>query len=65
MQVAALPPPPPPAPTEVDPGVQQARSQARRRAAAMQGYASTIAGSPLGITAPANTTAGGKVLLGA
>jgi hypothetical protein len=59
----ALPPPPPPAPTEVDPGVQRSREEQKRRAAAMQGYASRITSSPLGVTAPAATTAG-KALLG-
>jgi len=31
----------------------------------MQGYASTIVGSPLGGPSPASTTAGGKTMLGA
>ncbi len=63
---APLPAAPPPAPTEVDPTVQKARDDAKRKAAAMQGYASSIATSGLGITTPASTTAnsGGKALLG-
>jgi hypothetical protein len=58
--------PPPPAPTLVDPEVQRARETQKKRAAAMSGYASTIATSGLGVEGPASTTAtsGGKALLG-
>lgn len=64
---APLPAAPPPPPTEVDPTVQKARDDAKRKAAAMQGYASTIATSGLGDLTPASTTAngGGKTQLGA
>jgi len=62
---APLPAAPPPAPTEVDPTVQKARDDAKRKAAAMQGYASTIATSGLGDLTPVSTTAGGKTQLGA
>lgn len=60
-------PPPEPVPTSVDPQVKQARDDAKKRAAAMSGYASTIATGGQGIVGPASTTAsaGGKVLLGA
>lgn len=62
---AELPAPPPPAPTTVDPAVQRARDEAKRRAGAMAGYASTITTSGLGVLTPANTTAGQKTSLGA
>jgi len=52
-------------PTPVDPAVQQARDDAKKRAAAMAGYASTITTSGLGVLTPANTTAGQKTQLGA
>lgn len=61
------PPPPPPAPPQppkdADPAVKAARDDARRRAAGMQGYGSTIATTGLGVTGPATTT-GLKNLLG-
>lgn len=62
----APPPPPPPPPQlakEADPAVKAARDDARRRAAGMQGYASTIQTTGLGVTGPAATT-GFKNLLG-
>lgn len=76
QQQAALPPmaPPPvapipvpdPIPTPVDPSVKQARDAAKKRAAALQGYASTIATSGQGDLTPVSTTAnGGKTMLGA
>ena len=44
MPGAPPPPAPPPAsPTEVDPAVQAARDEQKRRTAEMRGYASTIA----------------------
>jgi hypothetical protein len=60
------PPPPPPAPPQVaDPAVKAARDDARRRAAGLQGYRSTIATSGLGLAeAPAPNTTGFKTLLG-
>ncbi len=67
MPAAPPPPPAPPEPpTEVDPAVKAARDDAKRRAAAMQGYGSTIATSGLGVTGTPNTTAapGAKNLLG-
>ncbi|MDP3162925.1 MAG: hypothetical protein Q8N31_23175 [Reyranella sp.] len=46
-------PPPPPAPpvtsSQADPAVKAAREDARRRAAGLQGYRSTIATSGLGL----------------
>lgn len=66
-----MPAPPPPipqqaaTPTEVDPEVKRARDDARKRAAGLAGYGSTIATSGMGVTTPAPlTTAGGKALLG-
>ena len=55
-------PPPPPArppepPRDADPAVKAARDDARRRAAGMQGYGSTIATSGQGVTGKAVTTA--------
>ena len=62
----SLPPAPPPPINEVDPAVQRARDEQRRKAAAMAGYGSTVATSGLGVGAMApNTTAGFKALLGA
>lgn len=61
---APLPPMPDPVPTMVDPSVKQARDEQKKRAAAMAGYASTIATSGQGVVGPASTTAG-KQLLGA
>lgn len=61
---AALPPPPEP-PQAADPAVKAAREDARRRAAGLQGYRSTIATSGLGLAdAPAPNTTGYKTLLG-
>lgn len=48
----------------VDPSIKQARDEQKKRAAAMAGYASTIATSGQGVVGPASTTAG-KALLGA
>lgn len=65
-QPAPLPAAPPPAPSPVDPAVLQARADAKRRAQAMAGYASTITTSGLGVLTPASTTANaGKTQLGA
>lgn len=44
--------------------MQQARERAKKKAAAMAGYASTITTSGLGVLTPANTTAGTKMMLG-
>jgi hypothetical protein len=56
-------PPPPPAPArEPDAAVQQARTDQQRRARAAQGYSSTIATGPMGLSSPAST--GFKSLLG-
>lgn len=66
-------PAPPPAlpaaaavPTEVDPEVRRAREEAKKRAAGLAGYGSTIATSGMGVTTPAplTTASGGKALLG-
>jgi hypothetical protein len=60
----AVPPPPEP-PQAADPAVKAAREDARRRAAGLQGYRSTIATSGLGLAdAPAPNTTGYKTLLG-
>ncbi len=60
---APLPPPEPP--QAADPAVKAARDDARRRAAGLQGYRSTIATSGLGLAAaPAPNTTGYKTLLG-
>jgi hypothetical protein len=61
--VPPVPPPLPDPPTDVDPGVKAARDQARRKARAAQGYASTVLTGPLGDLSPAVTTSG-KALLG-
>ena len=59
------PPPPPEPPQAADPAVKAARDDARRRAAGLQGYRSTIATSGLGLAGtPAPSTTGGKTLLG-
>lgn len=61
----APPPAPPQPPREADPAVKAARDDARRRAAGLQGYRSTIATSGLGLSAaPAPNTTGSKTLLG-
>ena len=61
----ATPPPPPEPPQAADPAVKAARDDARRRAAGLQGYRSTIATSGLGLAdAPAPNTPGFKTLLG-
>ena len=58
-------PPPPPAPTQADPAVRAARDDAKRRAAGLQGYRSTIATSGLGLqSAPSPLTTALKTLLG-
>lgn len=59
------PPAPPVTPTQADPAVKAAREDARRRAAGLQGYRSTIATSGLGLaTQPAAVTTALKTLLG-
>ena len=59
------PPPPPAPPLAADPAVKAAREDARRRAAGLQGYRSTIATSGLGLAgAPAPNSTGFKTLLG-
>lgn len=59
------PPKPPVEPTQADPAVKAARDEARRRAAGLQGYRSTIATSGLGLgNAPAPLTTALKTLLG-
>jgi hypothetical protein len=64
-QMPSLPPPPPAAPTPSDPAVRAARDDARRRAAGLQGYRSTIATSGLGLKgAPSPLTTALKTLLG-
>ena len=61
----AAPPPPPEPPQAADPAVKAAGDDARRRAAGLQGYRSTIATSGLGLAdAPAPNTTGFKTLLG-
>lgn len=65
MSPPALPPAPAPVPSMADPAVREARDEQKKRAAAMAGYASTIATGGLGLTAPASTTATrGKTVLG-
>lgn len=66
MPLPPAPPPPPPEPPQAaDPAVKAAREDARRRAAGLQGYRSTIATSGLGLAdAPAPNTTGYKTLLG-
>lgn len=59
------PPAPPVAPSQADPAVKAARDDARRRAAGLQGYRSTINTSGLGLKgAPAPMTTALKTLLG-
>lgn len=58
-------PTPPVAPTQADPAVKAARDDARRRAAGLQGYRSTIATSGSGLSdAPLPVTTALKSLLG-
>jgi hypothetical protein len=60
-----MPQTPPEPPRASDPAVKAARDEARRRAAGLQGYGSTIATSGLGVAGrPATTAAGFKALLG-
>ncbi len=66
MSPPALPPAPEPAPSMADPAVREAREAQKKRAAAMAGYASTIATGGLGVIGAASTTASpGKTILGA
>lgn len=59
------PPAPPQPPREADPAVKAARDDARRRAAGLQGYRSTITTSGLGLAdTPAPNTTGSKTMLG-
>lgn len=59
------PPAPPVTPTQADPAVKAAREDARRKAAGLQGYRSTIATSGLGLkSAPTPLTTAFKTLLG-
>jgi hypothetical protein len=58
------PPAPPAAPTQADPAIKAARDEARRRAAGLQGYRSTIATSPLGLQGTTAATTALKTLLG-
>lgn len=61
----APPPAPPQTPREADPAIKAAREDARRRAAGLQGYRSTIATSGSGLAdSPAPNTTGSKILLG-
>ena len=63
--VPPAPPTPPVAPIQADPAVKAARDEARRRAAGLQGYRSTIATSGLGLaTQPQAVTTALKTLLG-
>lgn len=66
MSPPALPPAPEPYPSMADPSVREAREAQKKRAAAMAGYASTIATGGLGLTDAASTTASrAKTILGA
>jgi hypothetical protein len=58
------PPAPPVTPTQADPAVKAARDEARRRAAGLQGYRSTITTSPLGLQGTVPASAAFKTLLG-
>lgn len=58
------PPAPPVSPGQADPAVKAAREDARRRAAGLQGYRSTIATSPLGLQGTSAATTALKTLLG-
>ncbi|WP_146747747.1 hypothetical protein [Paramagnetospirillum kuznetsovii] len=63
----APPPPPPapvPAPMAADNGVQNAASDAKKKAAAAVGASQMNATGPQGLTTPADTTGTGKSLLG-
>ncbi len=61
----AAPPPTPQPPEAADPAVKAAREDARRRAAGLQGYRSTIVTSGLGLAgAPAPNSTGFKTFLG-
>lgn len=64
MSPPAAPPAPDPVPTPVSPEIKKARDEQKKRAAAMAGYASTIATSGQGDLTPVSTTAG-KTMLGA
>jgi hypothetical protein len=64
MSPPPLPPAPAPVPSYADDSVKKARDEEKKRAAAMAGYASTIATGGQGVMAPASTTAG-KTMLGA
>ena len=75
MPAMPAPPPMPPAPpspparpvspSQADPAIKAAREDARRRAAGLQGYRSTIATSGLGLGgAPASLTTALKTMLG-
>lgn len=66
MSPPAPPPAPAPHPSMADSSVREAREAQKKRAAAMAGYASTIATGGLGLTDPASTTGPrGKTMLGA
>lgn len=58
------PPAPPVQPSQADPAVKAARDDARRRAAGLQGYRSTIATSGLGLQGRSAATTALKTLLG-
>ena len=58
------PPAPPVTPTQADPAVKAAREDARRKAAGLQGYRSTIATSGLGVKGTSPLTTAFKTLLG-
>jgi hypothetical protein len=58
------PPAPPVTPTQADPAVRAAREDARRKAAGLQGYRSTIATSGLGLQGTPALTTAFKTLLG-
>lgn len=58
------PPVPPVQPSQADPAVKAARDDARRRAAGLQGYRSTIATSGLGLQGTSPLTTALKTLLG-
>jgi len=57
MPAPPPPPQPPQPPRDADQAVKAARDDARRRAAGMQGYGSTIATNGLGVAGKAATTA--------
>ncbi len=60
----APPPAPAPPPSLPDSGVQAAGQNQRNLAAMAYGASQTILTGPQGLQTPANTTAGGKTLLG-